>query len=310
MQRPFVRTVSVKERGPGPSPGTPASGEGPASAPDRLPPTASPKSPVFWLIGAVGGLLSGLLGIGGGLAIAPLLMISGSMRPSEVSGTTLAAVLVTSGVGAGAYASLGHLDLSLAWPIAAGSTVGSVMGALASTKLSMRLMAVVFLVVLPYFALKEFWPAMPGPELQTHLVSLGALGATTGFVGGLLGISAASLAVPSLVGFFLLDHHAAQGIAISVALAGSIAGVTTHATVKNIRYRIVLYIAAPACVAAVAGAFISSSLSNLALRNLFGAFLVTVLVIVMARLVWDLSGRKKRCPKKHGYNSGTVEVTG
>ena len=70
---------------------------------------------VLWLIGLLGGMAGGLLGIGGGSVVAPLLLIATTLRPAQVAGTTLATVLVISAVGSGAYASLGHLDMGLAW---------------------------------------------------------------------------------------------------------------------------------------------------------------------------------------------------
>ena len=234
------------------------------------------------------------MGIGGGSAIAPLLLFVGNLRPAAVSGTTLATVLLISAVGTGAYASLGHLNLGLAWPIAMGSVVGSVLGALTAKRLSMRLMVGMFLVILPYFAIKEFWPGFLAPSLAAGTVSLGILGFGTGFFSGLLGISGASFVVPSLVGFFLIDHHSAQGIAISVALADSIAGTVTHAHAGNVNYRILVRLAVPAVLAAVAGAFLSDSLSASVLRNLFGIFVVTIWALMLVRWMSDcLSSRSK-----------------
>ncbi len=43
-----------------------------------------------------GGLSGGLLGIGGGSVMAPLLLSTGRLRPAQVSGTTLATVLLIS----------------------------------------------------------------------------------------------------------------------------------------------------------------------------------------------------------------------
>ena len=241
------------------------------------------EAAIFGPIGFVGGLFGGLLGIGGGSAIAPLLLVVGNMRPAQISATTLATVLVISIVGTGAYASLGHLNLGLAWPIAMGSVVGSVLGALTSKRLSMRLMLGMFLVIMPYFAIKEFWPGFVAPELGTTIVALIALGIGTGFLSGLLGISGASLVVPSLVGFFLIDHLAAQGIAMSVALADSLAGVATHARAGNINYRVFRYMAPLALVAAIGGALLSHSMPEAALRYVFGFFVVFVWAIMLAR---------------------------
>ena len=241
------------------------------------------KRPLFYLIGLAGGLLGGLLGIGGGSAIAPLLLLTGKLRPAQVSGTTLATVLLISLVGSGAYASLGHLNLGLAWPIAMGSVAGAVTGALVARRLSLGLMLGLFIVVLPYFAVKEVWPSLAAPEISASLVWLIALGMGTGFLSGLLGIGGASLVVPSLVGFFLLDHHAAQGIAISVALADSTAGALTHARNRNINYRVLLYMSIPAILAALAGAFISNSLPDSALRYLFAVFTAAVFATLVFR---------------------------
>lgn len=252
----------------------------------------------FGVTGFVGGMFGGLLGIGGGSAIAPLLLLGTTLRPAQVSGTTLASVLVISTVGSGTYASLGHLNLGLAMPIALGSVAGSVLGAQTSRRLSMGLMVGIFVAILPYFAVKEFWPSLAAPVIATHVISLVLLGLATGFLSGLLGISGASLVVPSLVGFFLIDHHAAQGIAMSVAVADSAAGALTHARNGNINYRILLYMAPPALVAAVAGALLSDSLSHTALRYLFGAFILTVWAMMLIRLVQDMARRRATASRR------------
>ena len=127
---------------------------------------------IFCSIGLLGGIFGGLLGIGGGSVIAPLLLLVTRLRPAQVAGTTLATVLVISMVGSGAYASLGNLNLELAWPIAAGSVAGSVLGSLMAKRVSMGLMLLMFLTIIPYFALKEFWPSMgvPGAGRQSPLL--------------------------------------------------------------------------------------------------------------------------------------------
>ena len=257
---------------------------------DHSAPRLAPAG-IFYLIGLTGGMFGGLLGIGGGSAIAPLLLLTSKLRPAQVSGTTLATVLLISTVGSGAYATLGHLNLSLAWPIAMGSVSGSVLGALMAKRLSMGLMIALFLIILPYFVVKELWPSFAAPAFSTGLMPLVILGLGTGFFSGLLGISGASLVVPSLVGFFLIDHHAAQGIAISVALADSLAGTATHARAGNINYRVLLYLAAPAALAALAGAFLSNSLPSGVLRYLYVLLMVAVCLTMVMRLIRDRAGR-------------------
>ena len=232
-------------------------------------------------VGAAGGSFGGLLGIGGGSAIAPLLLVMGRMRPAQVAGTTLTAVLLVSAVGSGAYASLGHVDLGMALPIAGGSVTGAVLGAISARRLSFMLMAGLFLAILPYFALKEFFPSLASPVIAGTVFALVLLGLVTGFTSGLLGIGGASLVVPSLVGFFLIDHVAAQGVAMTVAFADSAAGAATHARGRNVNYRVLLYLAPAAAAAALGGAIVSHHLSPGVLRLLFGSF-VTVIWLIMA----------------------------
>ena len=279
-----------------PSSDPPLIGHGPRA-------TSIPRA-VYCLLGAVGGLFGGLLGIGGGSAVAPLLLLFGTLKPAQVSGTTLATVLVISTVGTGAYASFGYLNLGVAWPIAIGSVIGSVLGALTSRRLSMGLMVALFLAILPYFALKEFWPSLASPEIAVDRISLGILGLGTGFLSGLLGISGASIVVPSLVAFFLIDHHAAQAIAMSVAVADSMAGTATHARAKNIDFRAFFYMAPPALVAAVAGAYLSNSLSVSVLRVIFGGFLVTVWLAMFARAIRGLARRGGTSPPRSRSRHG------
>ncbi len=121
--------------------------------------------------------------------IAPLLLLTGKLRPFQVSGTTLSTVVVISLVGSLTYASFGHLNLELAWPIAMGSVAGSIVGALSAKRLSIGLMVTIFVVILPYFALKEFWPSFAAPVIGTNLLSLGMLGFAAGILSGFLGIS-------------------------------------------------------------------------------------------------------------------------
>ena len=283
----------------------PCMGSSAGSPPTRNRPKALGRH-IFWPIGLIGGMFGGVLGIGGGSAIAPLLLVTGRLRPAEVSGTTLAVVVLISTVGSGAYASLGNFNLGLAWPIAVGSVAGSVLGALTAKRLSMRTMVGMFLLILPYFAFKQFWPGLLAPSLAASTVSLGILGFGTGVFSGLLGLSGASLVVPSLVGFFLIDQHSAQGIAISVALADSIAGAVTHARAHNVNYRAAARLAIPAVPAAVAGALLSDSLSVSMLRSLFGVFMLGIWAIMLLR--WTKGSMRTR-PKSSSHRGAEADAS-
>ncbi len=82
------------------------------------------------LIGLVGGVLSGLFGIGGGLVIVPALILLAGMTPKQAAGTSLTALLLPVGIlGAMEYWRAGHVDVRLAVLVAIGLLLGAFVGA-------------------------------------------------------------------------------------------------------------------------------------------------------------------------------------
>ena len=92
---------------------------------------------VFIPIGAAAGMTAGLLGVGGGIILVPLLAGVLLMEQHQAHGTSLAVVLFIGLPAAIAYTLFGHMDWILVLELAAGSLVGVVLGA----KLMMRVPA-------------------------------------------------------------------------------------------------------------------------------------------------------------------------
>ena len=83
----------------------------------------------FVLIGLGAGVLSGVVGIGGGLVIVPALMLIAGFVPVVATGTSLGALLLPVGIlGAWEYWRNGHLQLRAALLIALGLFVGAYFG--------------------------------------------------------------------------------------------------------------------------------------------------------------------------------------
>ena len=107
---------------------------------------------VIAAVGLVGGILSGLFGIGGGLVIVPGLIILAGFTATKAAGTSLAALLLPVGaLGALEYWRSGQVDLGAAAVIAVGLLVGAFFGARIGTSLSpevaQRLFGLFLLVV-------------------------------------------------------------------------------------------------------------------------------------------------------------------
>jgi uncharacterized membrane protein YfcA len=88
------------------------------------------------VIGLVGGILSGLFGIGGGLVIVPALILVVGFPIATAAGTSLGALLLPVGLlGAVEYYRAGHVDVRAAAVIAVGLLIGAYFGARIGTSL-------------------------------------------------------------------------------------------------------------------------------------------------------------------------------
>lgn len=98
--------------------------------------------------GVCAGLLSGLLGVGGGIIMVPLLV--GTLRFDQHSAhaTSLAAIVVIALSAGVVFAVAGDVDYRLATVIGLGGLVGSTAGAQLMHRLSPRRLRLVFAFVL------------------------------------------------------------------------------------------------------------------------------------------------------------------
>lgn len=79
--------------------------------------------------GLVAGLMSGLLGVGGGIVMVPLLVYAAHLSQHQAHATSLGATIVIGAVGAATFASGGEIDVKVASLLAAGTLMGAPLGA-------------------------------------------------------------------------------------------------------------------------------------------------------------------------------------
>jgi uncharacterized membrane protein YfcA len=111
------------------------------------------------VVGFSGGLVSGFLGVGGGLLLVPAYMLVLEMPMKECLGTSLASVAVIAIPGTVVHALLGHIDPWLALALAVLAIPGANMGAGWALKRKnqqlVRIFAVFLLTVALVFGLSE-----------------------------------------------------------------------------------------------------------------------------------------------------------
>lgn len=112
------------------------------------------------LAGLLVGVASGILGVGGGILLVPLMTIGFAMPQHLAQGTSLAAIIPTSVVGAVTHDRRANVLRWAALLIALGAVAGAVIGALIALRLPRELLARAFAVML-LFAAYRLWPRKP-----------------------------------------------------------------------------------------------------------------------------------------------------
>jgi uncharacterized protein len=100
--------------------------------------------PKLIAIGVGGGLLSGLLGVGGGVVMVPLLVLWASYGQRDAHAISLGAIIPISIAGIATYGIAGEVRYWDAVGLAVGSIVGAAIGARLLARIDERLLKVVF----------------------------------------------------------------------------------------------------------------------------------------------------------------------
>lgn len=108
-------------------------------------------------LGLVLGFLAGLVGLGGGIILMPVLMYGIGMRMRQAAGTGIVLLLFTAGFGTLTHAGLGHVHLGLAMTLLAGSTLGAPLGATLTSRLDVHRLRGIFAFLILLAAAAVLW---------------------------------------------------------------------------------------------------------------------------------------------------------
>lgn len=184
--------------------------------------------------GVVGGLLAGLLGVGGGIVIVPMLYhlftllgVDGDVRMHVAVGTSLATIIATSASSIRAHHRKGAVDVELLkrWgpAIFACVILGTLVGGQADGEVLTAVFAVVALLVAANMAFrKEGWTlrdSLPSKPAQA------GIGVVIGTISVMMGIGGGTLSVPILSAFAYPIRRAvgtAAAIGFIIGIPGTI----------------------------------------------------------------------------------------
>lgn len=108
------------------------------------------------LAGLVTGMLSGLVGIGGGIVLVPILLYIFRTDMHVAAGTSLAVIVPTAIAGVLSHFSAGNVSLKLGLAIAPGAIGGAMLGAYLANILPADTLKRIFAVILVVMSIRIF----------------------------------------------------------------------------------------------------------------------------------------------------------
>lgn len=192
----------------------------------------------YLALGAFVGFFAGLLGIGGGAAMVPVLAFIYAAKGFESNqvlhlalGTSMATILFTSVSSVRAHHQHKAVDWTAVKRMAPGVIAGTFGGALLASVLDLRLLSVVFTLLIYYISSQMFFGKKPQPGVAPMAgLSLHLPSALIGLISSLTATGGAALVIAYLVKRGAVIHRAigtAAAIGWPLAAAGTAGYVIT-----------------------------------------------------------------------------------
>ncbi len=107
------------------------------------------------------------------------------------------------------------------------------------------------------------------------------IGLVAGIASGMLGIGGGVILIPVMVLLIGVAQHTAQGVSLAVITVVALVGAITHYRQQNIRLGVALWIIPSAVVFSFLGGVFADMLDAALLRNVWGALLIVVGIVMM-----------------------------
>ncbi|MEO0356786.1 MAG: sulfite exporter TauE/SafE family protein [Pseudomonadota bacterium] len=258
------------------------------------------------VIGAIAGVLAGLLGVGGGVVLVPAFFYTftalGFNSPDLMQvclATSLATIIVTSIRSTQSHHKRGAVDWAILRSVAPGIILGAFVGVAIAAQLSSLTLQIIFGVlgacIGAYFIFgSSSWSwktSLPGQPVR----SVWATG--MGFLSVLLGIGGGSLGVPFMTLHGVAIHRAvatAAGFGLAIAVPSvcawffvSVEGTVPPFTIGAVNVPAFLIIVPMTILTAPIGAQMAHAMPADPLRKLFGIFLIFVALNMVRAALWN-----------------------
>ena len=258
----------------------------------------------YLVLGAFTGFSAGMLGIGGGLVLVPILTLmftaQGVFPPGEVLhmalGTSMASIIFTAIASLRAHHSHGAVLWNVVKTITPGILIGTAVGTLFAANVPVRPLAVFFAVFVCLVALQMGLNLKPKPSRELPgPVGVGAMGLLIGVLSSLVAIGGGALTVPFLSWCNVQVQKAigtSAAVGLPIAIGGTVGYVFNGWSIAGLPPGSLGFVYLPALAVLVVtsmltapyGARMAHRLPVPTLKRIFAV----LLVLLAAKMVWSL----------------------
>jgi len=226
-----------------------------------------PEGAVTAIAGLVASFLSGLLGIGGGLVLTPLLLylpplLGGAAIPVKiVTGLTIVQAISGSVLGTIRHRAYGNVSPRLVWLMGPPSALSSLVGAFVSRDTPDNVILLIFAILAFAGAVMLLLPVTPRHESAQHVHADPRLAIpialVLGFFGGIVGIGGIAFIIAALVYVLRVPPRIAIGSSLGIGLFAAAAALVGKAATAQIDPPLAAIVFVSALVASPVGAAVS-----------------------------------------------------
>ncbi|WP_300952007.1 sulfite exporter TauE/SafE family protein [uncultured Desulfovibrio sp.] len=258
---------------------------------------------IYLCCGAVVGVIAGLLGVGGGAVIVPILVTifpAQGVPPQYVQqlalGTSLASIMFTSISSARAHHARGAVRWDIFRHIVPGILLGTFFGGLLATHMPtmfLKVFFICFLFAISAQMLSNYRP--PATRNMPGFLGTAGMGGFIGLISSFVGIGGGSLSVPFMT-YCNVPIHTAVGTSAAIGFPIAVAGTLGYIvggwdrpglppeTLGFVHLWALFGIAAASCLTAPLGVRLSHALPTTKLKRAFALFLI----VVGLKMLWDI----------------------
>ncbi len=249
----------------------------------------------YLLLGAFAGTVAGLLGVGGGLIIVPVLVFifSGHHFAADsivhmAVGTSLASIVVTSISSTYAHHARGAVQWPVFWKLLPGIIVGTFAGAAIADLMNAASLRIFFGIFELSVAVQMALNIRPNPQRQLP----GWFGTTTagtgiGIISAIVGIGGGTMTVPFLVWCNTVMQKAvatSAAVGLPIAVAGATGYIVTGLNESQLPANAIGYVYWPALLGIIVTSMLFAPLGARLAHNLPAARLKKIFALLLAVL--------------------------